>query len=225
MNRTPARATAVSMIERRLSMLGGDQPRYTTRQEAILEAIETVFLSEGFRRCTVRDLANRVGCSSRTLYELAPTKEELLHIVLERIWVRASAHARAEMDRAPDPAAKLIAFLRSSVVILWSPWSNLMQDILAYAPTSNRFESHVHAAIGLLGDIVTEGIAIGQFHPVDATLIAEFLAAGAIRVASPDVLEQVGMDAVDAIQLVTENLLKGILVQPSHATKPNNRKG
>ena len=224
MNRIGDRKAGTTTLDR-LRALAGDQPRYTRRQTEILDAIEAIFLQEGFRSCTVDELASRVRCSTRTLYELARTKEDLLLLVLDRMWSRAATEARIAMADAQDPAGKLTAFLHSAVGILGPPWSlHLIQDIANYRPANQRFEEHLEAAIQLLVDIIADGIRIGQFHSVDPRLLAEFLAAGAMRIATKDMLDTVGTDALTAVYDVTQLLLTGLLRRPGKLP-PSKRTG
>ena len=59
-------------------------PPQQDRQARLLGEIEAIYLAEGFRGSTVGELAARLRCSRRALYELAPSKEELFLRVLGR---------------------------------------------------------------------------------------------------------------------------------------------
>jgi AcrR family transcriptional regulator len=61
---------------------------YSEREENILDGLEEIFLQEGFRRVGVGELAARLHCSRRTLYQLAPSKERLFLLVLSRLLLR-----------------------------------------------------------------------------------------------------------------------------------------
>ena len=44
----------------------------------LLGSIEAIILSDGFARLCISDLAERLSCSKRTIYEIAPTKKALV---------------------------------------------------------------------------------------------------------------------------------------------------
>ena len=72
---------------------------YSEREGHLLEGLEEIFLQEGFRRVAVGELAARLHCSRATLYALAPSKERLFLLVLERLLARIRGMGRAA-DRA-----------------------------------------------------------------------------------------------------------------------------
>ena len=54
------------------------------RGSELLDALEDMVLREGFASLGVSAIANRLSCSKRTLYDLAPSKRELVLLVLDR---------------------------------------------------------------------------------------------------------------------------------------------
>ena len=71
------------------------EERLGPRHRQVLDQLEQLFLEEGFAGISVRELAANVGCSRRTLYELAPSKDELVLVVLDRFLHRVGRTARA----------------------------------------------------------------------------------------------------------------------------------
>ena len=51
--------------------------RLTARQRQLVDELVDLFLVEGFARLTLDEVAARLGCSKRTLYALADSKEQL----------------------------------------------------------------------------------------------------------------------------------------------------
>jgi hypothetical protein len=56
--------------------------RLTERQRQILDQLGTLF-EDGFAHLTMADIAARVHCSLRTLYTLAPSRDELVLMVVD----------------------------------------------------------------------------------------------------------------------------------------------
>ena len=54
------------------------------RLERLLEELEHVFLHDGFLHFRTEELARRLHCSKRALYQIAPSREELFELVVER---------------------------------------------------------------------------------------------------------------------------------------------
>src|SRR4051812_8968716 len=85
------------------------------RHRTLIDALEQLFLQEGFRSVTVDELAARLKCSKRTLYEVASSKQELFLLVVER-WLERIRHlgwqGALEHD---DPEKRIIAYLDPGV--------------------------------------------------------------------------------------------------------------
>jgi AcrR family transcriptional regulator len=207
-NRNSHPATATSILQ----LIGGaDRRPYSARQEQILDCLEEVLMTDGFRGLTLGALASRAQCSTRTLYEIASTREDLLIVVLERIWLRVAEQSQVALQEAVDPAAKLAAFLRTALLVIWPSWATLVQDITAYGPASRRFQEHVDESIRLMADLIEQGIEQGQFRRKDPHLLAEFLAAGLIRATSQDVLKRLQIDPLIALEELVSCLLDGLI--------------
>ena len=59
------------------------EQQLTDRQRDLLDRLVELF-DEGFAHLTMADLAARLNCSLRTLYELAPSRDELVLTVIDR---------------------------------------------------------------------------------------------------------------------------------------------
>src|SRR5215510_185885 len=82
---------------------GSALPSASPRLERLFEELEHVFLHDGFLHFRTEELARRLHCSKRALYQIAPSREELFELVVER-WLTKLRHAGAEAAaRAADP--------------------------------------------------------------------------------------------------------------------------
>ena len=80
------------------------------RHREVLDELESLFLREGFSGVSVRELAAHVGCSRRTLYEVAPSKDELVLIVLDRFLHRVGRDALDAIDTTESYAEQITAY-------------------------------------------------------------------------------------------------------------------
>ena len=74
----------------------------TDRQRDLLDQLGDLF-DRGFAHLTMADIAAHLNCSLRTLYSLAPSRDELVLTVVDRnLWkVGRSAMGAVEADMAP----------------------------------------------------------------------------------------------------------------------------
>src|SRR5947209_20566514 len=94
----------------------GTRPRgWSDRQLEILDVLQALFLAEGFRHLTIADLVDRLHCSRRTLYSLAPSKEELVLVVIGRLLNDMGLEARAQAAAHDDPGDAIAAYLQTAI--------------------------------------------------------------------------------------------------------------
>ena len=70
----------------------------TQRQREILDELGAVF-DDGFVHMTMADLAKQMNCSLRTLYGLAPSRDELVLLVVDRnLWLPKQCHTLIRLN-------------------------------------------------------------------------------------------------------------------------------
>jgi len=110
-------ATSVALVDR-LRAVSAPQPllgrereqRLTGRQRAILDHLVEMF-DGGFAHLTMAEIAARANCSLRTLYSLAPSRDELVLVVVDRNLWRVGRTAMAAIAPAMAPLDALQAYL------------------------------------------------------------------------------------------------------------------
>ena len=175
----------------------------------MLDELETLFLREGFSGYSVRELAAHVGCSRRTLYELAPSKDELVLIVFDRFLHRVGRAALESIDETAPYAAQIRAYFLGGLEL--QRISQVFGEDLADDPAARRlFDRHYGYVMAVVEELVEQGIAAGEFRPVTARVVAGMLAGGAQLFNQPDVLADSGIELAAAtdelLDLVTRSL-------------------
>jgi AcrR family transcriptional regulator len=198
----------------------GEVDRATTgawsrRQVEILNALESVFLAEGFRHLTVADLVERLRCSRRTLYSLAPSREELVLVVIDRLLTNMGIEARWAADQHDDPGDAIATYLGTAVTTLRFAQPAFTEDLEAYLPTKHLYDRHLAIALRVLGRLVQEGADAGLFHELHPPLVAEILDAAVERIRRPEVLARAGISSSEAIDELSSLIRVGLQLRPS----------
>ncbi len=184
---------------------------FNERHRDIVEALEKVFLEEGFRDVTVGELAARLKCSKRTLYELAPSKQELFVLVVER-WLDRIRHLGwAGALEHDDPQKRIIAYLEPGVSQSRLASRRFLQDLQSFRPAYMLLEAHQRERTSVLRDIVQDGIKRGRFRNLHAPLVAEVFLAAVSRMNEPDFLANAGISFSDAFSELYDLFLKGLI--------------
>ena len=145
--------------------------------------------ADGFADLTMAELAARLNCSLRTLYALAPSRDELVLIVVDRNLWRIGRAARDAIGQDLAPLDAVRAYLEAATVAV-SGWTEAFARDLAAVPAAQRladghneylFDGDPHAAR-------PRGGARATSPSVDTAAVARVLAGLGRFFSRPDVI-------------------------------------
>jgi AcrR family transcriptional regulator len=145
------------------------------RHQLLDELIE-LFLAEGFLELGVGDLAARLRCSRTTIYQVAASKEQIVLAAVRGFFRRAAERIEAQVEREPDPGARLAVYLTAVAEELAPASERFYADLQAYAPAAVIYEDNTRLAARRVQDLVTAGVAAGSLRPVDASFVGAAVA-------------------------------------------------
>jgi AcrR family transcriptional regulator len=179
------------------------------RHREVLDELESLFLREGFSGFSVRELAAHVGCSRRTLYEVAPSKDELVLIVLDRFLHRVGRDAIDAIDTSRTFAEQITAYFLGGVEL--QRLTHVFGEDLADDAAARRlFDRHYGYVMAVTEQLVTDGVAAGEFRPVEPAVVAGVLAGTGMFFHQPDVQSDSGLDLQHAIDGALELVVRSI---------------
>lgn len=119
----------------------------TDRPSEILDAAAQLFASKGYSGTSIRDVAERVGMLSGSLYHHIKSKEDLFLQVHGRALARARDRLGTAIRRQKDPLRRLEVACVTFCQILWDPNSVILAftDDMSRMPLTIRddlFEQH-----------------------------------------------------------------------------------
>ena len=204
-------------MRRRSAAAGADVPEGEakplappSRLEMVREAARAHFSAQGYEAASMRDIAADAGIHIATLYFYCSTKEQLLFDVLKESLQQISASLREQIAAAGETyAARLAAAIALHVKLCAEK---------AFPTTINRVDiqrltdEHRAEYVSMrdayereLRDLISSGVAAGEFRPVDPKLTA-FAIVGIghtvgywYRPDGPLTPEQIGAEYVDLI--------------------------
>ena len=182
------------------------EARLGLRHREVLDQIEDLFLAEGFSAFTVRELAARVGCSRRTLYELAPTKDDLVLVVLDRFFHRIGRSALAAIDPADNHISQIREYVAGGIEL--QRLATVFAEDLADEPAARRLlDRHFRHVMTVVERLITRGIDAGELRQVHPTIVAGAIAGSTLYMTQPEVAADLGLDSERA----TDELLTYLL--------------
>lgn len=179
------------------------------RHREVLDQLEALFFADGFAGRSVRELAAHVGCSRRTLYELAPSKDDLVLIVLDRFLHRVGRAALDQIDGTAPFAEQIARYILGAAEL--QRLTNVFAEDLADEPAARRlFDRHFEYVTAVTEGIVRRGIAAGEFRDTPPAVVAGALTASAAYFSQSGLLAEAGLDYDTAIATVVELVTRAL---------------
>lgn len=176
----------------------GPPSQGSTRLQSILEDLEHLFFAEGFLHLSTEELATRLRCSKRTIYQLAPSRQALFEMVIDRFLsgIREAGEAAARV--APDWGTAVTAYLNVAVERTRAAGPNFVRDLSHFPSGHRRLMRHQRVRMAGLERIVAAGVAAGAFREVHPKLVAEVMLLAVARAVDPAFLASVDLSMSQA---------------------------
>ncbi|MET8796860.1 TetR/AcrR family transcriptional regulator [Nocardia sp. NPDC004568] len=181
-------------------------PHFSARQDQILDGLQHIILAHGFRSLRLTNVTKELSTSYATLYQLAPSKDELVALVIERWYQRAIDTAVARLHSAHDPVTRMQVWTDFGVEGVGRTSRVFWLDVDAHNAIRGLVATYSHYYVEVLRTILDHGIALGTFRPVNTELLAAVWETAAAKLADPDLqrddtrdLRQLSADWVDLV--------------------------
>jgi AcrR family transcriptional regulator len=201
-------------VRRPRPVLGrGRERALTDRQRELLDHMEHLF-ANGFADLTMAGLAARLNCSLRTLYALAPSRDELVLIVVDRSLWRTGRVARDAIgdDLAPLDAVRV--YLKAATVAV-SGWTEAFARDLAAVPAAQQLagehNEYLYAVTRTLLDLAVER---GDIPDIDTAAVSRVLAGLGGFFSRPNIIPTLRSSPKEAADGVVDLVLRGLLSLP-----------
>jgi AcrR family transcriptional regulator len=181
----------------------------TARQRQLLDELGTMF-DEGFAQLTMAELAARLNCSLRTLYALAPSRDELVLVVVDRALWRVGRAAREAIG--PDMAAldAVRAYLRAATVAVSGMTEAFSRDLDAVPAAQQLSDEHDEYLFAVTRTLLDLAVEQGEVADVDVAAVARVLAGLGRFLARPEVIPTLRSSPKEAADEVVDLVLRGL---------------
>jgi AcrR family transcriptional regulator len=206
--------------------------RRRERERAILTATRQLFDETGVRDAQIEDIARAVGVNRAIIYRHFSGKEELFALTLvgylEELQQRLARAARARRSPLPklvavteefvDFGLEYPAFVDCAQTLMRRPGPELLEEISE--SSLFRLGRGISACLTQVSDILDAGIASGDFHIDDTTLLANHMYAsglGALQLARVGMLVKESAPGIPAIAPLSPDQVKRYVVATAKA--------
>ena len=185
----------------------------STRQLELLDELEEKLLHEGLADLTMAQIAALVGCSLRTLYGIAPSKDELLLTVVDRRLYRIGRAAIETLDASMPPLDALRAYLQAANEAVQPESVVLATNLARVGGAARLFDAHETYLMAVTQNLLDRAVEAGQIPPVDTASVAHVLAGLGREFARPDVADIALASPKETADAISELILSGLLTK------------
>jgi len=214
-----------SELEQRLRAIPAPRPmlsrddvhRLTDRQRELLTQLGSLF-RDGFADLTMSEIASRLNCSLRTLYGLAPSRDELVLTVVDtHLWrVGREAMAAITPDMAPLDAVR--TYLSAATVAVSGTTEAYSRDLAAMPAARRRNGDHADYVVAVTRTLLDLAVERGDIADVDTAAVAHTLATLGQEFIRPDVMATLRTPPKEAADAVVDLILRGLVAAPNRPT-------
>jgi AcrR family transcriptional regulator len=186
-------------------------------RQRIVETARTHFLSHGFRRVTMDDLAVELAISKKTLYRYFPSKTALLEDVLAHKFAGVdAAMEEAAREHAHDFSTSLHQLLATAQRELDEIKPPFVRDMRQKAPHVFKMVERRRAELiqRHFEKLFAKGQRAGRVRKdIPAKLIIEILLGAVQAIMNPPKIEELGLTPKGGFVAITKVVLEGALVR------------
>jgi AcrR family transcriptional regulator len=184
--------------------------RVTRRQAELLNRLLELFLAEGFSQFTLDDLAARLHCSKTTLYQIAPSKEQLSAAVVVHFFRRTTDFVEHHVAQAGTPAERIATYLRAAAAALKPASRAFLADMAAFGPARAVYERNTRIAADWVRDLLREGRVSGDFRDLDDAFVGEVVAQVMHGIVTGDLTRRTGLTDAQAYERLARLVLAAV---------------
>lgn len=193
--------------------------RLTDRQRELLDALEKLVVRGGLADLTMAEIAARVNCSLRTLYGIAPSKDELVLAVVDRRLHRIGRAAIAALDPSFTPLDALRRYLAAVNEAVRPATAECIRDFAGVPGARRLFDGHEGYVIAVARSLLDRAVAERQIAAVDTFAVANVLGGLGREFSRPEVMTLIAASPKETADALAEIILRGLeAVAPGRRT-------
>ena len=165
------------------------------------------------------DLAARVGCSLRTLYDLAPSRDELVLTVIDRNLRRIGRAAVEALDPDMPPLEAIRSYLRTANQAVASTTPAFARDQAATPATHRLATAHSDYLVAVTRALLDLAVERGELGDrdgpaIDTAAVAHVVAGLGAMFALPEHIEAIDSTPREAANAMVDVILRGLETNP-----------
>jgi AcrR family transcriptional regulator len=175
-------------------------------------------LNERGVKFTIDSVANRLGISKKTLYLYYSSKDKLISSIVAAVLADMSGQEQAILASDWDFRQKLIAILHVNPLRFGKINDFVLDDIKRCRPEDwAQVEQFRQNHSRIITTLLEDGAKSGEIRPLQAAVASQMLSGAVGQVMDYRFLSQNNITFHDALQVVADIFLRGVLSDTSNA--------
>ena len=143
-------------------------------------------LEKGIANLTMSDIASKLKVSLRTLYEIAPSKEDLITTTMDRILTNIGREALSNMKNVKSPLERLRIYMRIGNEAAGPKLQKFDGDLDKIKGAKEMIDFHQNYFISFIKSLLDEAQAANEIREIDTQAVAITLGGIARELSIPD---------------------------------------
>lgn len=157
----------------------------TDKHINVIEDFESL-LETGIANLTMSDIASHLKVSLRTLYEIAPSKEDLITTTMDRILTNIGREALSNMKDVKSPLERLRIYMRIGNEAAGPKLQKFDGDLDKIKGAKEMIDFHQNYFISFIKSLLDEAQAANEIREIDTQAVAITLGGIARELSIPD---------------------------------------
>ena len=139
---------------------------YTKKHQDTIQDLEKL-LEKGVPDLTMSEIASKLKISLRTLYEIAPSKDQLILMTMDKILVKLGKHALDSVSEIQSPIEKLEQYLFIVNQAVGPNFNTLLKDIEKINGSQKMADYHENFISNYTQKLLNDAIKMNEIENID----------------------------------------------------------
>ena len=185
----------------------------TRTNEKHLEVIQNFenLLEDGIANQTMSDIASSLKVSLRTLYEIAPSKEQLVISTIDRILTNIAKQALSSMKDMKSSVDKLRTFTKIGNEAAWPRIQKYADDLNRIKGADEMIKAHESAYIDHIKRLLDEAVKNKEIQAIDTRAVAIMLGTVARVFSKKNHQKKLAASAEESANMISGLIIDGLI--------------
>jgi AcrR family transcriptional regulator len=199
-------------IENIQTIAGKSIKPISQKHNQVIDKLE-LMLEKGIPDHTMSELAAKLKVSLRTLYEIAPSKDHLIRLTVNRILIRLGKEAIATIADIKSPIDKLKKYLLHANQAVGPKFKVYLQNLNDNDKSKKMIDYHEDYITSFTKELLDEAIAQKEIKKIDTQALALLLGGIGRDFAKNSNVKKLSDTPEKSANSITEIILNGIKLE------------